>query len=108
MTDACVLVTGGSGFIGTWVLRELLSRGAGAVVVDTQPAPKRWRRVLGERSAEVKWADVSLTDRDGLQSVIEEFGITHVIHLAALLPKGVSGDPTAVPARTSRACDGAR
>ncbi|MGV3723949.1 MAG: NAD-dependent epimerase/dehydratase family protein [Actinomycetota bacterium] len=93
MTDARVLVTGGSGFIGTWVLRELLSRGAGAVVVDTQPAPERWRRVLGERLASVKWADVSLMDRDGLQAVIEDHGITHVVHLAALLTPACQIDP---------------
>lgn len=93
MTDACVLVTGGSGFIGTWVLRELLSQGARAVVVDPHPAPERWRRVLGERSPDVERAQVSLTDRDGLQAVIERHGVSHVIHLAALLTPACQADP---------------
>jgi nucleoside-diphosphate-sugar epimerase len=89
----CVLVTGGSGFIGTWVLRELLTRGVPAIVVDTQPAPERWRRVLGDRAAEVEWAEASLLDRDGLQSVMERRGVTHVIHLAALLTPACQTDP---------------
>ena len=80
-----VLVTGGSGFIGTWVLRELLLRGARPIVVDTQPAPARWQRVLGDRATEVVLAEASLLDREGLRDLMDELQVTHVIHLAALL-----------------------
>jgi UDP-glucose 4-epimerase len=90
---ACVLVTGGSGFIGTWVLRELLTRGARIVVVDLQPAPQRWQRVLGERANDVVWADASLLDCDGLQRVIDQHSVSHVIHLAALLTPACQEDP---------------
>ncbi len=92
MSDT-VLVTGGSGFIGTWVLRELLARNAKPVVVDVQPAPARWQRVLGERAAEVVSIEASLLDRDRMQSVIEQHGVTHVIHLAALLTPECQKDP---------------
>ena len=92
MSDT-VLVTGGSGFIGTWVLRELLARDAKAVVVDVQPAPPRWQRVLGGRAAEVVSIEASLLDRDRLQSVIEQHGVTQVIHLAALLTPECQKDP---------------
>ena len=92
MSDV-VLVTGGSGFIGTWVLGELLGRGAEPVVVDTQPAPARWQRVLGEAASRVKQADVSLLDRDGLERAIERHGVTRVIHLAALLTPACQSDP---------------
>jgi UDP-glucose 4-epimerase len=88
-----VLVTGGSGFIGTWVLRELLQRDVRPVVVDVQPAHERWQRILGDRSSDVVWADASLTDRDSLQSVIEQHGIAHIIHLAALLTPACQQDP---------------
>lgn len=90
---ACVLVTGGSGFIGTWVLRELLARGAQPVVVDLRPAPERWQRVLGERAKDVVWAEASLLDCDGLQSVIDQHSVSHVIHLAALLTPACQADP---------------
>jgi nucleoside-diphosphate-sugar epimerase len=91
--DNVVLVTGGSGFIGTWVLRELLHRDAQSVVVDVQPARERWQRILGDRSNDVVWADASLTDRGSLQSVIERHGIAHIIHLAALLTPACQQDP---------------
>lgn len=88
-----VLVTGGCGFIGTWVVRELLCREARVVAIDPHPAPERWRRVLGTRAAEVERADVSLLDRDGLQRLIDQRDLTHVIHLAALLTPACQADP---------------
>lgn len=92
MSD-CFLVTGGSGFIGTWVLRELLERGAGVVVVDSQKSPERWGRVLGHRSAEVISVDLSLMDCEALHTVIRDHRVTHLIHLAALLTPACQQDP---------------
>lgn len=80
-----VLVTGGSGFIGTWVLRELLDCGASPVVVDLQPARDRWNELLGNRAGDVVWSNASLLDRDSLLATIKDQDITRVIHLAALL-----------------------
>lgn len=88
-----VLVTGGSGFIGTWVLRELLARNVKPVVVDVQPPPPRWPRVLGQRATEVNLVNASLLDRDRLQEVIEQHAVTHVIHLAAVLTPECQKDP---------------
>ncbi len=89
----CVLVTGGSGFIGTWVLHELLNRDARIVVIDSQKMPERWERVLGHRSREIVWSDASLLRCDELQKVIEQYQITHLIHLAALLTPACQQDP---------------
>lgn len=88
-----VLVTGGSGFIGTWVLHELLAREAIPVVVDQQPNPQRWQRVLGEQSKRVHWSNASLLDPDGLLATIQQHGVTHIIHLAALLTPACQQDP---------------
>ncbi len=92
MSEA-VLVTGGGGFIGTWVLKELLRIGARPVVVDLQPGGERWRRVLGKQIEKVVFAPVALTDRDALQSLLESHGVTRVIHLAALLTPACQHDP---------------
>ena len=91
--DRVVLVTGGCGFIGTWVLRELLELGAQPIVIDAQPVPQRWQRVLGGGAARVVRADASLLDRDRLQAVIEQHRVTHIIHLAALLTPACQQDP---------------
>ncbi len=90
-----VLVTGGSGFIGTWVLRALLVRGIRAVAFDAHENPARWQRLLGARAAEVPFVKGSLLDRALLASLFDEHGITHVIHLAALLTPNCHDDPFA-------------
>ena len=92
-TNGAVLVTGGNGFIGTWVLRELLERGERPVVFDLQPATARWRRVLGSRAAEVVFEEGSLLDRQRLKSVCVSRGVTRIIHLAALLTPACQQDP---------------
>ncbi len=91
--SSTVLVTGGSGFIGTWVLRELLARGARPVVVDPHPAPSRWLRILGDRANAVVTAEASLFDPASLVDLIQRFEVTHIIHLAALLTPACQQDP---------------
>jgi nucleoside-diphosphate-sugar epimerase len=92
-TGDAVLVTGGSGFIGSWVLRELLRRGARPVVFDLQPAPERWRRVLGAAASQVAFEAGSLVDRARLESACAAHGVTRIIHLAALLTPACQQDP---------------
>lgn len=88
-----VLVTGGGGFIGTWVLRELLARGIRPVVFDVQANPDRWRQILGADAASVSFIQGSLLERDLLQQTCDEFQVTHLIHLAALLTPACQQDP---------------
>lgn len=92
MSDV-VLVTGGGGFVGTWVVRELLTRGVGAVAFDVAPNPERWRRVIGPRAADVPFVAGSLLDRDALRRTCDEHRVTHFIHLAALLTPECQADP---------------
>lgn len=88
-----VLVTGGSGFIGSWVLRELCQRDARVVVLDRLPGTDRWQRLLGTQASEIIYTDTSLTDRDAIRSTIETHEISHVVHLAALLTPDCQNDP---------------
>lgn len=88
-----VLVTGGGGFIGTWVLRELFQRGHMVVVIDPFVSKERWQRVLGNRASDVTVENVALTDRDGLAALIDQHEVSHIIHLAALLTPACQQDP---------------
>jgi len=88
-----VLVTGGCGFIGTWVVRELLERGLRVVVLDAGERPARWERVIGAESGSVPLVQGSLLDRALLGRVFDEHQITNVIHLAALLTPACQADP---------------
>lgn len=88
-----VLVTGGCGFIGTWVVRELLERGRRVVVLDAGGRLARWKRVIGPRSEHLPIVQGSLLDRELLARVFAEHHVTHVIHLAALLTPACQADP---------------
>lgn len=88
-----VLVTGGCGFIGTWVLRELCERGIDTVVLDAGERPERWRRVIGDVAGKIPNVRGSLIDRTLVANLFENHRITHVIHLAALLTPACQCDP---------------
>ena len=95
MTEAkgTVLVTGACGFIGTWVLRELVERGAQVVALDLGDRPERWERVMGCRSRDIVFERSSLLNQESLGRVFRDQKITHVIHLAALLTPACQSDP---------------
>jgi UDP-glucose 4-epimerase len=75
-----VLVTGGLGMVGAWVLRDLLSAGHEPVCVDVHDNPGPIADVAGDVVRIV--ADV----RDVEQMTALMAGIDAVVHLAALLP----------------------
>ena len=70
-----VLVTGGSGFIGTNLIDFYLELGSEVLSID-HSAP---RKVEHERV----WRQVDLLDREGLRDVIQAFEPTHVLHMGA-------------------------
>jgi len=88
-----VLVTGGSGFIGTWVLRDLLARDLTPIVFDVAPHPERWRTILGASAERVVFASGSLLDRERLRQVCDQHQVNRFIHLAALLTPACQSDP---------------
>src|SRR4051794_9795911 len=77
-----VLVTGGSGFIGTNLVRRLLDEGRSVVNVDVD-APR-------DRTQHDVWTRCDVTDRQSLQGVFERFRPHAVIHLAARTDLGGS------------------
>jgi nucleoside-diphosphate-sugar epimerase len=91
--EPSVLVTGGCGFIGTWVVRELLKRDLRVVVLDAGERPTRWERVIGQACAAVPLVQGSLLDRELLDRVFEEHQVANVVHLAALLTPACQADP---------------
>lgn len=92
MTDSeTVLVTGGTGFIGSYLADELLTAGHGVVAFDAAPDLSVLERLGRSGDASVVVGDV--TNREGLERVIRDRGVTRVVHLAALLGERVRDDP---------------
>ena len=89
-----VLITGGYGFIGAWIIRNLLARGDQVWVYDLKEDPRRLRLILPEAEVQkVAFVPGDVTDLGGLKSAISSCGITHVIHLAGLQVPTCRADP---------------
>ena len=74
-----VLVTGGAGFIGSHVARELVDRGHDVAVLDNLHAG---RRGLVPEAASLH--EVDLRDADAVRSAVDAVAPATVLHLAAL------------------------
>lgn len=89
-----VLITGGYGFIGAWIIRNLLARGDQVWVFDLKEDPRRLRLILPEEQVRrVTFVPGDVTDLDALKHAIRENAITHVIHLAGLQVPTCRADP---------------
>jgi len=83
------LVTGGTGFIGASVVRNLLDRGIPVVIGDANPNPQ----VAADlREASMDTLDVA--DARAVATLFDRHGdITHCIHLAYLMSAEVEANP---------------
>jgi UDP-glucose 4-epimerase len=87
-----ILVTGGAGYIGSHTCVELLNAGYEVVVVDNlcnscKEALDRVQKITGKS---VKFYEVDILDREGLNQVFDTEPIDSVIHFAGLKAVGES------------------
>lgn len=87
-----ILVTGGTGYIGSHTVIELLKRNEDVVVVDNLCNSKiemcdKIKHISGK---DFKFYKVDLLDKDNLEKVFKENKITEVIHFAGLKAVGES------------------
>ena len=89
-----VLITGGYGFIGAWIARNLLARGDRVWVYDLKEDARRLRLILPEEQVkQVTFVPGDVTDLDALKHAIRENAISHLIHLAGLQVPTCRADP---------------
>jgi len=70
-----ILVTGGSGFIGTNVIEHFLTRGYEVVSIDIKEPQNQEHHMVFKK--------VDILNQAALIRIFEEFSPTHVVHLAA-------------------------
>jgi len=80
---ACVLVTGGAGFLGTAVVRRLARRGDRVIVLDNFQAGGSEN--LGGLGSNVAVFSGDMTDLDGLLALIRKHRVQRIIHAAAIV-----------------------
>jgi UDP-glucuronate 4-epimerase len=90
MSDERFLVTGALGCIGAWTCAVLAEEGVEVTGLDLGDDKRRLRLAT---DLDVPVVQASIVDCDALDRVLDERGITHVVHLAALLIPQIKADP---------------
>jgi len=88
------LITGAKGFIGAWIVRDLLERGVPPFVFDIDTRFDRLEALLArEQLAAVTFLQGDVTKLPDLDRAVSDHGITRVLHLAGLQVPGCAADP---------------
>jgi len=88
------MVTGAQGCIGAWILKNLISEGVAVTAIDLDTNPRRLRQIATDAEiARVDFVQGDVSDAAGLARLVEERGITHIIHLAGLQTPACQADP---------------
>lgn len=89
-----VLVTGAKGCIGAWTLRVLLEEGHRVVSLDLPGNMHRLELILGDDLKKVTLVDGDILDAPALAKLVQDEGVTNIIHLAALQVPAARAKPT--------------
>lgn len=94
MPDTTVIVTGASGFLGSWLLPKLAARGYRVVAMDLDASAERLIQVTRGMPPEgITWEPLDITDRDACLSAAERHQPEQIIHLAALMIPACKDNP---------------
>ena len=86
-----ILITGGSGFIGLWLTKSLLAKGAQVRVLDLRTDGPLVPEILGNAAANVEWRSGDVSDGKTVTAAAE--GCDALVHLAAVLTPACQADP---------------
>lgn len=86
-----VLVTGGTGFIGSYTAKELLDHGHDVVAYDLSTDTRILEKLDIADDVEIRRGDI--TDSTDVYRAIRETGTTRIVHLAALLTTTARENP---------------
>src|SRR5579862_8252835 len=88
------LVTGAKGFIGAWIVKELVDRGDQPFIFDIDTESSRLAALLTpEQMLSVKLLQGDITQFKDVDKAIADNGITHVLHLAGIQVPFCAADP---------------
>jgi nucleoside-diphosphate-sugar epimerase len=88
------LITGAHGFIGAWITKRLLACNARVLIFDRNSDPHRLRLIMSEEeTARTRVFTGDITEAESLPPLIEEHGVTHIIHLAGLQVPTCKAEP---------------
>lgn len=86
-----VLVTGGSGFLGAWVMRRLLGRGIEVRAFDVHRDDTLLNAISGINAGRAEWSTGDIASATDVEQAMR--GCSDVIHLAGVLTPTCSAHP---------------
>lgn len=86
-----ILITGGGGFIGAWIIKRLLARGDEVRVLDVSEDRRVVREIVGDAADRIDWRVGDVSRRQDVTAAAA--GCTGLFHLAAILTPACKADP---------------
>jgi nucleoside-diphosphate-sugar epimerase len=78
-------ITGGCGFFGAWIIRQLLADGERVTVLDLQRETKRWRMIMSaDEIARIGFHVSRIDDTQAVLDIVRSDPPDAIIHLAGL------------------------
>ena len=93
MANNTVLVTGGTGFLGSYVVEDLVDAGHEAVAYDLSTDDRILSKLGVSNDVAIRRGDVS--EPTDVVRAVKQTGATHIVHLAALLTNTARDNPRA-------------
>ena len=94
MTQERFLITGALGCIGAWSCAQLVRENVPVFLYDLSTNRERLELVMSpEELEQLTLVRGDVTDLEQLECTVAEYGITHIVHLAAMLLPLVKADP---------------
>jgi UDP-glucuronate 4-epimerase len=94
VTDERFLITGALGCIGAWSCAQLVRENVPVFLYDLSTNRERLELVMSpEELEQLTLVRGDVTDLEQLERTVAEYGITHIVHLAAMLLPLVNADP---------------
>ncbi|WP_193310682.1 NAD(P)-dependent oxidoreductase [Halorubrum halophilum] len=93
MANNTVLVTGGTGFLGSYVVEDLVDAGHEVVAYDLSTDDRILSKLGVSNDVAIRRGDVS--EPTDVVRAVKQTGATHIVHLAALLTNTARDNPRA-------------
>lgn len=82
---ATIMITGSSGFLGSYVVRELVRKGDTVVAFDVRPPAPEQAWILREEWGDVKYYRGTVEDLSGVLRAVRENRVEMVVHAASIV-----------------------
>jgi len=94
MQNQTILITGASGFLGSWIIARLAAKGKEIIASDQHIDTRRLNDILGTHAGNlITWKSCDISDEIAMDDLVAETKPASIIHLAALQIPGCRANP---------------